>query len=74
MLTEAMSLQVGDRVVNCGNTGDTTPTMFRVEEVDGCGWGNSVRCWLRLTGVDSRGVRHEIVERLPLNTPVYKVG
>lgn len=74
MLTEAMRLQVGDRIVNCGNTGNTTPTVFRVEEVDGCGWGNNVRCWLRLTGTDARGMRHEIIERLPLNAPVYRIN
>jgi len=74
MLVEAMRLQVGDRIVNCGNTGNTTPTAFKVEEIDGCGWGASAQCWLRLTGVDSRGIRHDIVERLPLNAPVYRIG
>lgn len=73
VLTEAMFIRVGDRIVNAGNTGDTTPTVFKVEEIDGCGWGNNVCCWLRLSGSDSRGVRHEVFERLPLNTPVYKV-
>jgi hypothetical protein len=73
VLELAVHLRVGDRVVNCGNTGDSSPSVWTVAEVDGCGAGPKVRVWLRLVGVDRRGVRHEQVEVLGLFTEVYVI-